>query len=210
MLKVIYSKEETTLFLESFVNFLHIKFIDFVEIYVINEDNKKGDCLNFISESNIEDLIIFLGHGSSNKLYYSEEKKVLIDKENANLLVDKNLFCFSCDSNKLIKKLNLKSGIGFGDIPTDWKHIINLRDLEDVNAYSGITIEIISQYNKVLIELLIESFDKCKNSSFAIIDLFHLYNLLLNKKINNFIIEKNKSELIKLMFQLKFEINIIR
>lgn len=114
-------------------------------IYVVKPNNiSKKKCHRLIESWNVEDLIIFMGHGRSDALfgsrgknfnmtgsdaaidresddYYNDES--FIDESNYDLFSDKSIICFSCESDLLGNRL-LKAGartvVGFGKMPSSW------------------------------------------------------------------------------------------
>jgi len=114
-------------------------------IYVVKpNDISKKKCHRLIESWNVEDLIIFMGHGRSDALfgsrgknfnmtgsdaaidresddYYNDES--FIDESNYDLFSDKSIICFSCESDLLGNRL-LKAGartvVGFGKMPSSW------------------------------------------------------------------------------------------
>lgn len=70
-----------------------------------------------VSRKNVEnmlkkrgvDLVLFCGHGESDKIY-GRENEVIVDATNVGLLKDKNVYSFSCMSAKKLGKVATKYG----------------------------------------------------------------------------------------------------
>ena len=93
--------------------------------------------LRVIQKATSDDLIIFLGHGGSDywqgAAEYNYDGSVsngiekYIDKSNIEVLADKKIISFSCNSTEKLGELAIENGAitfwGFGDIPTDYNSI---------------------------------------------------------------------------------------
>jgi hypothetical protein len=151
---IIHPKDKTTNFLGRIKNQLTLKFNDSVHLFnIYPTDSSHIQCLERIYAHPGNGIIIFLGHGRSDRLcgsrgdlfhsidfispaaiaenpesyYYNEN---FIDKNNASVFADKKVFCLACNSNEKIANYAIEGGaksfFGFGDIPTSIAEFMNL------------------------------------------------------------------------------------
>lgn len=195
----IYPKDDSTDFLYPLYEFLCSKGV--VGFHQDSNDPSVSDeMINAISTS---DQMIFLGHGSSVKLYGSpDEDKELTDfvtKDNIEILKGKTCLLLSCNSNEFCDNYNLGDAIGFGFMPTSIQDVKS--QIENIPDYPEIKEEDISVYNNALVRLLIRSFsysglDKIEDLANKI-KLFanvEIVDCLLSKPSNNY---RNIADLIQ-------------
>lgn len=143
---IIHPNDKTTSFLDKIKNYLIEKFEEQVHHFNIYPNEKSHQsCLERISVHPENGIIIFLGHGRTDKLYgskgdlfsnsefVSEEAKYenpdtyyyndnFIHEGNIDVFARKKVFCLACNSNSKIANFAIdkgaKSFLGFGDIPT--------------------------------------------------------------------------------------------
>jgi hypothetical protein len=143
---IIHPKDKTTSFLDRIKNYLITNFNDKAHHFNIYPNDKShSDCLERISTHPADGLIIFLGHGRSDRLYGSKGDLYeslefvspeainedpsnfyyndnFINETNIDIFKGKKIFCLSCNSKDKIGQLAIdkgtKSFFGFGDSPT--------------------------------------------------------------------------------------------
>lgn len=141
---IVHPYDKSTIFLDRIKNYLQRQFKDEVHYYSVKpNDISHTVCLEKIKNHPADGLIIYLGHGRSDKLYGSKGDDYspyisdmplsetpesyyyndnFINETNINIFADKKVFCLACNSNSKIAKMSLKEGskvfLGFGDIPT--------------------------------------------------------------------------------------------
>ncbi|MBP7497382.1 MAG: hypothetical protein KA792_06945, partial [Bacteroidales bacterium] len=207
---IIYSKEPTTEFLSEITISLEKKYQNNISIFILDDNKKFKVCYSFIEKISEEDIILYLGHGNHKQLYgplYSDgEKSIFIKEDKYDIFENKNLFCLSCNSNCLIKKLKLKNGIGFGELITDYNHILALRE-SDVTAYSELTENSISLFNSILNNILIGTISDLFDRNLSFTSIYDFYMLRLNKEINHILLNKDEEniKIYKLLFQMKWD-----
>lgn len=146
MILVVHPLDPSTKALKRVGNFIKSSFPHEVHVFNIHpNDGSRFSCYEAIRKCTTNDIILFLGHGSSFALYGSKGKmydksdfvsydaqkecpelyyynESFISKANWDLLKDKRLICVSCMSNAFGKSLFGKgivdSFIGFGNLPT--------------------------------------------------------------------------------------------
>ncbi len=209
MLHIVYSKDKSTEFLSSIPLRLKEKFETKVSVLEIVQTSNQNTIHNYIEVVPANDLVLFLGHGSSFCLYGYEKEKI-ISKDHLHLFNSKNLFCFSCNSNELLRK-NFKStlivkAVGFGDIPTDIDDIQAIQE-QDSLAYGKIDDIVIEQFREIITALVHDSFSDYITRGLDFVGLCNYFSIRLNKKINELILNKslNYKQLAGLLFQLKDE-----
>jgi hypothetical protein len=143
---IVHPKDKTTVFLDRIKNHLIDTFRDDTHHFNIHpNDNSHAECLKIIESHDEKGVVIFLGHGRSDKLfgsrgewfdkdefvspeaivenpgkYYNNED--FINENNVGIFSKKRIFCLACNSNKDIAQWAVDNGaqafLGFGDIPT--------------------------------------------------------------------------------------------
>jgi len=148
---IIHPLDKTTQFLNRIKNHLFKNFKNKIHVFNIQRtETSHEQCLQKIRDHSAKGLIIFLGHGRSDKLFGSkgdnynaivdEEiqlehpqdyyyKQDFITPENADVFKDKKVFCLACNSNEKIAKCAIEKGarsfVGFGDIPTSYDEFMD-------------------------------------------------------------------------------------
>lgn len=146
MILVVHPLDPSTKALIRVGNYIKDSFPNDVQIFNVHpNEESRFVCYETIKKCTPEDIILFLGHGSSYALYGSKGEMYdradfvsydvlkeyperyyynehFINKENWEILKDKRLICVSCMSNvfgkTLFEKGVVRSMIGFGDIPS--------------------------------------------------------------------------------------------
>jgi hypothetical protein len=166
-------------------------------------DESHEQCAERIKEHPEEGIIIFLGHGRSDRLFGScgdrydtrdfvspeaidEDPESyyfngnFIGKENINLFKNKKVFCLACRSNELAEFAidgGAKTFIGFGDIPT------SLAEFQEkgVEANSTMVSTMKTEINRIVKVSL--AYCIKRNSSFE--DLMEMINYTTNQRIGD-------------------------
>jgi hypothetical protein len=141
---IVHPYDKTTSFLERIKSRLILEFKDDVHYFSIKPNNDSHyKCLERIRSHPADGLIIFLGHGRSDKLFGSKANEYsplvsldameefpekyyynenFINENNIEVFAGKKVFCLACNSNDKIAKDAIDKGantfLGFGDIPT--------------------------------------------------------------------------------------------
>ena len=133
--------------------------------------------------------IIFLGHGSSGRLYgtpHGNSLSDLIANDNIQLLKGKRLFLLSCNSNQFCEYYSLQPSISFGDMPTG-KHDVDSQ-LENDPSFPRLEEDDINVYNSALVRTLTRAI-----LSIEFNDLDRLYSKVLlyaNVEISECLLKK--------------------
>lgn len=166
-----------------------------------------------------DDVIFFLGHGRSDGLYGAlderDQKTILLTREDVNrIFANKNAILFSCNSDELLKRISkdIKSFIGFGNMPTDWTEIMAERDLGDHRYLSELTIDSLQKFRDILVSMMVRATlnGLFKTNNFAR-EMYLLLRLELNKALAAVSSDKNipfeeRVELFKVIQRTKNEI----
>lgn len=153
--------------------------------------NNKTQIVDALTKANQSVIIVFLGHGASNKLYGSVDidgsKQILIDGSHIELFDNFNTICVSCRSAEFLKKCN-GSYIGFGDITSDFHEVLDTRQFEDADYLSWASDADIDLFNNLFVEILVNTIEytKCSN----ILSIYRILELYINKTISHLLIEK--------------------
>jgi hypothetical protein len=150
----IYPEDKTTAFLHPLYE--HIcSTLNAVGIH--NDTTEDDDTLdNIYAEINDAECVIFIGHGTSVKLYGSRCDNVVFESNNHNLLDSKRLLLLSCNSNQFIKKHEKNDSIGFGFLPTSLNDVRDNRKLHNVDIENIEKIDV-DTYNMALVQSLINT-----------------------------------------------------
>lgn len=139
-------------------------------------------------------LLLFLGHGASNRLYGSVDnngnKQILFDKDNIEQLRNKNFIGIACRSNEFAHNL-FHNYIGFGDITSDFSEIKEERDFGDPHYMDWATIEDIVVFRQEFTEAIVEAIrlTHCEN----LLSMYKMIKLCFNKRIATLLVNKNVS-----------------
>ncbi len=180
--------------------------LSFYEILPSDESHRK--CLNLIEKHH---SIIFMGHGSHSKISGAKDenytKDIFLSIADIKDLGKKNWLLFSCNSNDLLKKCSpeIISGIGFGDLPTDFNDIQGIREFEQT-LYKNISIETIECFKKSINWIITESIYSYSSDKLSFRELYNRINLLINKCMIDILKDSKNDDLrgaSKLLYDMK-------
>lgn len=230
---IVHPNDKTTSFLDKIKRYLIGKFEGNVHHFNIqpNEQSHK-DCLERISSHSESGLIIFLGHGRSDKLFGSKGKSFesaelvsefakqenpedyyyndnFINENNADVFSKKKVFCLACNSNEKIAKYAIEKGartfVGFGDIPT------SREEFED-DGIGNVSNDIVKAMKTELNYIIKKGIEYGISNSYNFQQLQDFTAFLINQKIAEYLVEKkNYNErhlLTDYLYQLKKDIAI--
>ena len=155
----------------------------------LQKRNSLFDALNQVEE---DSLLVFLGHGASNKLYGSVDengdKQVLFDKNNTKQLSNIDFLCIACRSKEFGCN-HFQNCIGFGDITSDFSEILAERDIGDSNYMNWANEDDIINFQNVFVEAVTKAIllTSCN-------DLFSIYKMMrlcFNKQIADLLKKKS-------------------
>ena len=204
---VIFSIDPTTAFLSTINKTLKEAGVglNVIEIHPSNESYVAA--INMVRNLPRNSIILFLGHGQDNQLFGGEsetfKKDVFIKDTEMNIFYEQFLFLLACNSSDLLKRSfrlsKIKNSIGFGALPTEMSEIEKNRKL---NAY--ITKESVIKFGEALVDLVSTAFiEFYKKEEPDFIWLKDYLGLLINKKINQAVLEENDNGLADLLFNMK-------
>lgn len=151
--------------------------------------------------------ILFLGHGSAGCLYGGEnpnfKKKSFVKIEQMEVFRNKKLLAVACDSSDLLKRslrCGIRRAIGFKQLPTE------MREIEDSKLLNKTVVgqSDLEQYRNALIELISEAlifYSSESGEDFC--TTYDYLRLLINKRINNAILEENNPAFADILFGMK-------
>jgi hypothetical protein len=160
--------------------------------------------------SNLErgSLIVFLGHGQSDRLYGGEyldsfPKKAFVRLNEMSIFKEQYLFLLACDSAELIKSSVRQAGmiksIGFGGLPTSLEEI----KIDKRLASEGISKQTIEEFKNEIVNavsLVLSLYNKDFNR------MSDYLSLLIDKRINNAVLIKKDRNLADLLYKMRSEI----
>ncbi|WP_299523370.1 hypothetical protein [Winogradskyella sp.] len=212
MIHVVISIDPTTAFLYGIVNNLKEKKVPLNVIEIHPSDKSYEECKEKISTVESGSVILFLGHGQENQLYGGESKefvrKPIFKLNEMGVFKSQYLILLACDSADLLKssfrQAKMKKSIGFGSLPTELKEIEN----DKMFSNSGVTQETLEAYKNVIVELVSEViiYGHKKECLKDFIKMKEFLTLLINKKINNAILQDKNENLGDLIYQMKYQL----
>lgn len=193
--------DKTTDFLSGITNFLFSKYKDYIDLYRL-EDNRDSiaKCLELINSCDIDTLIVFLGHGSSNclcgaRIGTASVEHFFIAEEGLAIFRGKNILLLSCRSEEYLNcysdELGLRFSIGFGDIPTESEEIEHLQRISA--EYDNITEHILNEFKEHIVNVIKLSLADIIDNKLTALDLYNRIKLRINKKISIILLE-NRNE----------------
>lgn len=141
-----------------------------------------------------ESLLVFLGHGASNRLYGSVDEKgtkqELFNKDNTDHIRNLDFFCIACRSNEFAHN-HFQNYIGFGDITSDFSEIEAERNLGDSHYMNWATEEDLSVFQQEFTGAIVDAIrlTNCKSLS----SIYKMLKLCFNKRIATLLVNKNIS-----------------
>lgn len=230
---IIHPNDKTTSFLDKIKNHLIGKFEGQVHHFNIQPNNQShNECLERISSHAENGLIIFLGHGRSDKLFGSKGKSFesaelvselakqenpedfycndnFINKDNVSVFSGKKVFCLACNSNQKIAKYALEKGaktfVGFGDIPT------SREEFED-DGIGNVSNDIVKAMKTELNYIIKRGVEYGISNSYNFQQLQDFISFLINQRITEYLVEKKSCKerhlLTDYLYQLKRDITI--
>lgn len=163
-----------------------------------------------INECSETDFIIFLGHGTSEKLYgvYETNEDALIEVNKMSIFDGKHMLALACNSTSLLKnsysRTVIKSSVGFGELPTDKKEIAQTKYKK-----IGVTEDDLDIFKRVIVDSISDSLIEMVNQEQNLYFLFHHLKLLLNKEISNQIFIHGNRVVSDLIFIMANEMNYL-
>ena len=210
MITIIISIDPTTAFLFEIIENIRANDIEVNLIEIHPSDQSYNDCLEKIKELDCGSIILFLGHGQSDRLYGGEseafDKKPIVKLNEMNIFQNKYLILLACDSAELLKssfrQAKMIKSIGFGALPTEIEELDNNKKFANV----GITKATIDLFRSVIVSTVSDAIVHSLKYKLDFIQTKDYLTFLLNKKINSVILEDNNENLGDLIYQMKYEL----
>lgn len=156
------------------------------------DSQKRNNLYEELNQLEGNAVLVFLGHGASNKLYGSVEengnKQVLFDKENTEHLKNLDFLCIACRSSEFAYN-HFQNYIGFGDITSDFSEVMAERNICDPNFMDWASENDIINFRNVFVQAITNAIllSSCTN----LYSLYKMIRLCFNKQIVELL--KNKS-----------------
>lgn len=234
-LLIVHPYDKSTRFLERIKNYLQADFPNDSHYYSVKPNiESHNQCLEAISNFSASHLILFMGHGKSNRLYgakgdyygtlenndvknenpdlyyYNDD---FINVGNIDILKDKKIIALSCNSNAQIGREAVAKGakvfLGFGDLPTS---IAELKEKGEENK-SGVSLGKIEQGLKTEInDIIKKSIVISIKKNYTFNELVDLICFVTSQKISHYLVNQKKLSERKLianyLYTFKNEIRI--
>jgi len=226
---IIHPYDRTTTFLNKIVKSTIASFGDSI-IQLVVEPNAQShvECLEKLASFKNNELVLFFGHGRSDKLFgaksdsfgklfeneaiaeeegYNYHNDNFINEANVSAFHNKKVICLSCNSNSDIAKYAIAGGansfVGFGDIPT------SEGEFQDHGVIVGDkTVAIMkAEINQIMKHSLAISI----GSNYDLDGFKNVLALVTNKRISNLLIENKGVKTRRLIsdFLYRFKSDII-
>jgi hypothetical protein len=189
---LIYPNDSSTIFLNPILECVNsLNGIDNIKLVKTSNDPNGINIIEtrqIISETSDDDIIVFIGHGNSSCLYgppISVLKQVtLIDSINSkSILLNKQIISLSCWSADFLNEINvLKTGIGFGNIPTTWGEFNKARSQNKL--YKHYTPEGSAIYTSAFVDAFSNGLKDGLKNSFSVKSVYLYIKLHLNRSID--------------------------
>lgn len=207
MINVIFSIDPTTAFLSSISANLKNAGIELNIIEIQPCNDSYTEAINLVQKLPKNSIILFLGHGQDNQLFGGEseafKKDTFIKDTDMNIFSEQLLFLLACDSSELLKRSfrlsKIKKSIGFSALPTEMEEIEKDRKLS-LYIKENTVIKFRSAIVNVISQAFIE-FYKVGTPDFIWLKDYLI--LLINKKINQAVLEEKDNGLADLLFNMK-------
>jgi hypothetical protein len=220
---IIHPYDRSTFFLNKIKSFLISKFPNNIHCLNIKpSEDSHNYCLHCVSNLDNGSLILFLGHGHTDKLFGAKSDSFnrinynndnFINESNIDIFNEKKVICFSCNSREKIAKVAVDKGatvfLGFGDIPSSHNefnergYFVGKKAINDIKGILNNIIKYGIYYS-------------LKNN-YSFEQLANIIKLITNKKISELLIIKKKKMkknklrnliLAEILFHFKNEITI--
>lgn len=210
MIKIIISKDPSTSFLYGIIENLKSNNVGFELIEIHPSEVSYADSYEVISKLSKSATIVFLGHGTNERLYGGEslpqfEKKSFIKLNEMNIFEGQNLFLLSCNSSGLIQSSyrlsKFNKSIGFGELPTSLQEVENNKRL----STEGILEETIADFKSEIVNIISKALANYHNDFDKLKDYLTLF---IDQRINNAVLFKNDRNLADLLFKMRNEMVI--
>ena len=158
------------------------------------DSQKRNNLYETLNQLEHNSLLVFLGHGASNRLYGSVDdngnKQVLFDKDNIDHIRNLDFFCIACRSNEFAQN-HFKNYIGFGDITSDFSEIEAERNLGDFHYMDWATEEDLVVFRQEFSGAIVDAIrlTNCGDLS----SMYKMLKLSFNKRIATLLVNKNIS-----------------
>ena len=187
----IYPEDETTSFLLPVYECLS----NLPNFVGYRNNTTQPDCTRLIidalTRADSSSIVVFLGHGASNKLYGSVypdgTKHILLDDSHIESFSKFNTICVSCRSAEYLKKCR-GAFVGFGDITSDFSEVIATRQYEDADFLEWASEGDIHMFRNLLVEALVKTINYTKCSDLS--SIYRITELYINKTIAQLLLDK--------------------
>lgn len=189
----IYPEDKTTDFLLPIYKQLKVLAKEFVDYrFCTNNSSKTKSLYDELLKITENDIVIFLGHGASDKLYGSvdenKEKIILFDKTKSECFKKAFFIGITCRSKEFANE-HIPNYIGFGDITSSYDEVLAERNIGDPYFLEWATKEDIINFQKKFVFAII---DAIRLSKFmGLHSIYKMTKLSFNKRIASLITNKN-------------------
>lgn len=175
---IIYPKDVSTDFLEEIIQIVSENHSRALVLYRLSSNEEHSEIFEIVPSFSNDDLIIFLGHGTSTALSGANHGTLnygpFISESQMKIFYEKKILLLSCRSSDFIRSFAYTSGVnsalGFPNLITDKEELEYPEDEEEI---AGVTEDDILNFRKVIVRVVAKSLnDYCKDS----LSFYELYN----------------------------------
>lgn len=207
MIHIIIAVDPSTRFLFGIIDKLKLNKveIDVTEIHPTNESYLEA--FDKLKKLEKESVILFLGHGTDEKLYGGESigvfpRKEFIKLNEMSIFNRQYLFALSCNSAGLLRKSHkysiLNKSIGFGSLPTSNEEVL----ADKLLRTQGVTEATIEEFRSDIVSTISQAFCLYHMDFNKLLDYL---KLIIDKKINNAILIKRDRNLADMLYKMRQE-----
>lgn len=197
---------------DSSTSFLDVFRKEFGDLYVSFDSDKESinKAKSLLGDLESKSLIIYLGHGSSSGLYEPDDShtyaKYFLNTTWGNHFFDEHdIFLLSCNSNEYARKIyKCNSSIGFGNI------ISSRFELDLHNEKKSVKLSLdendIMMFNNIYINSSFVVIKRLLNDEIYFSDVPKYLRFMVNKEINNFLLNKSDAkrlQMTKLLYEFR-------
>lgn len=184
----IHPKDDSTDFLEEIYKYLSEKTNVEIKLLRLNNKNDHSDFFDIIPNIPENELILFLGHGTSLGL----SGAITSEFQYLEFITDNQLFVFknkqiillACRSNQYLKthfnKCDLKTAIGFPNLITD---VDEIQYHDDQIRVEGLTAEDIELFKIIIVDVMKYSLEDYINNNLSIHQFYNRIKLRIHKRL---------------------------
>lgn len=205
MIYFIHPEDSTTSFLSEVRTNIYKEFGSKNVLSYRFQNRNKDEACDFIKSIGEDNLIVYMGHGRSDRLYavYGKDGSTFLKFTDMHLFDNKNVIFVACHSADLLKssysRSKISSSIGFGMLPT------SLDEIEEVKKFKDLEVseDDINKFCSILVDVLTQGLKDYINLGLCVDRLYSRMRLLMSRYHNESVLYDSNRRLAELVFQAR-------